>query len=208
MKNSELIKLKKLLKEEEGRRRRVNELLSNSLIKEFLLLNNLNVDELEAHDKWLILKELLKNMEITESNGILVCTGSYLITCSICYEETDYDVKEVSFDNPYVRYQIFEDIETGKMYTAYADKYVQEKMEEESKYYNMLDLNLSDYCHKKYGKYLVSELKDKFIVLNPYNSSKNNNGFEEVQKDFFMEAIEKGQPKAKQLLLSKYPQMR
>lgn len=208
MKKSELIKLKKILKEEESRRSRVNELLSNSLIKEFLLLNNLNVDELEAHDKWLILKELLKDMQITESNGILVCTGSYLIRCSICYEETDYDVKEVSFDNPYIRHQTFEDIETNKLYTAYSDKYVQEKKEEESKYYNISDVNLSDYCHKKYGRYLVSELKDKFIVLNPYNSSKNNNGFEEVQKDFFMEAIEKGQPKAKQLVLSKYPQMR
>ena len=155
-----------------------------------------------------ILKEILKDMQITESNGILVCTGSYLITCSICYEETDWYVKEVSFDNPYIRHQTFEDIETGMMYTAYADKYVQEKMRQESTYYNLAETSLSDYCYKKYGRYLISEIKDKFIVLNPYNSSKNNNGFEEVQRDFFMSAIESGQPKAKQLVLSKYPQMR
>ena len=117
-------------------------------------------------------------------------------------------VKEVSFDNPYIRHQTFEDIETGKIHTAYADKYVQEKMREESKYYNLAETSLSDYCHKKDGRYLISEIKDKFIVLNPYNSSKNNNGFEEVQRDFFMSAIESGQPKAKKLVLSKYPQMR
>ena len=39
MKKSELVKLKKLLKYEEERRNRVNELLSNNLIKEFLSLN-------------------------------------------------------------------------------------------------------------------------------------------------------------------------
>lgn len=208
MKKSELVKLKKLLKYEEERRNRVNELLSNNLIKEFLSLNNLNVDKLEIDDKWMVLKEILKDMQITESNGILVCTGSYLITCSICYEETDWEIKEVSFDNPYIRHQTFEDIETGKMNTAYADKYVQEKMREESKYYNLAESSLNDYCHKKYGRYLISEIKDKFIILNPYNSSKNKNGYEEVQRDFFMSAIESGQLKAKKLVLSKYPQMR
>lgn len=208
MKKFELVKLKKLLKYEEERRNRVNKLLSNNLIKEFLSLNNLNIDKLEIDDKWMILKEILKDMQITESNGILVCTGSYLITCSICYEETDWEIKEVSFDNPYIRHQTFEDIETGKMNTAYADKYVQEKMREESKYYNLAESSLIDYCHKKYDRYLISEIKDKFIVLNPYNSSKNNNGFKEVQRDFFMSAIESGQPKAKKLVLSKYPQMR
>lgn len=208
MKKSELVKLKKLLKYEEERRNRVNELLSNNLIKEFLSLNNLNVDKLEIDDKWIILKEILKDMQINESNGILVCTGSYQITCRICYEETDWDVKEVSFDNPNMRHQTFEDIETGKVHTAYSDKYVLEKMREESKYYDISEPNLSDYCHKKYGRYLISEIKDKFIVLNPYNTSKNNNGFEEVQRDFFMLAIESGQTKAKQLVLSKYPQMR
>lgn len=65
-----------------------------------------------------------------------------------------------------------------------------------------------EFCHSRYGRYLVSELMEKYIILNPYNSSKNNNGFEEVQKDFFTTAIEKGQTKAKQLLLNKYLQMK
>lgn len=49
---------------------------------------------------------------------------------------------------------------------------------------------------------------EKYTILNPYNSSKNNNGFMEVQNDFFTTAVEKGQSKAKKLVLSKYSQMR
>ena len=54
---------------------------------------------------------------------------------------------------------------------------------------------------------IVKTIEEKYTILNPYNSSKKDNGFKEVQKDFFTTAIEKGQPKAKQLVLSKYPQM-
>lgn len=205
MKKTELIKLKKLLQQETDRRNRINELLSNGLIQEFLSLNNLRVNELQIADKWLILKELLKEFQITESNGILVCTGSYLTACSICYQETDYYTKEVSFDNSYIEYQTFEDIETKKIHKAYADKYIQSRLEED---YAKKQMTPSEFCHSRYGRYLVSELMEKYIILNPYNSSKNNNGFDEVQKDFFMTSIEKGQPKANQLVLSKYPRMK
>ena len=43
MKRTELIKLKKLLQQETLRRNRIKELLSNNLIQEFMLLNNLNL---------------------------------------------------------------------------------------------------------------------------------------------------------------------
>ena len=208
MKKTELIKLKKLLQQETDRRNRINELLSNGSIQEFLSLNNLNINELQSDDKWIILKELLKEFQITESNGILVCTGSYLTDCSICYQETNYYTKEVPFDNPYIEYQMFEDIETSKIHIAYTDSYIQRKVDEENKYYSRMKVTSSEFCHKRYGRYLASELKEKYIILNPYNSSKNSNGFNEVQKDFFTTAIEKGQPKAKQLVLTKYPRMR
>jgi hypothetical protein len=208
MKKTELIKLKKLLQQEKDRINRINDLLSNDLIQEFLLLNNLNIHELQSDDNWLILKELLKEFEITESNGILVCTGSYLTTCSICYQETDYYTKEVLFDNPCIEYQKFKDIETNKIHTAYADKYIQGLVEEETKRYPRTKITPNEFCHSRYGRYLVSELMGKYIILNLYSSSKNENGFKEVQKDFFTTAIEKGQPKAKQLVLSKYQQMK
>lgn len=207
MKKAELIKLKKLLQQETDRRNRVNELLSNNLIQEFLSLNNLDIHALPIEDKWLILEELLKKIQITESNGILVCTGNYIIECSICYQETSYDTKEVPFDNRYVEYQLFKDIETGKIHKSYTDGYIQRRLKEENKYSIRTNMTPSEFCHNRYGQ-LTSELKERYILLNPYNTSKKENGYKEVQKDFFITAVEKGQPQAKQLVLSKYPQMR
>ena len=66
----------------------------------------------------------------------------------------------------------------------------------------------SEFCHKRYGMYLVSELKERYTILNPYNMLENQNGYKDVQRDFFTTAIEKGQPKAKQLVITKYPHMK
>lgn len=208
MKKTELIKLKKLLQQEIIKRNKINALLSNELIQEFKSLTNLNINELQLNDNWTILEEILNNFQITESNGILVCTGSYLVCCNIYYQETEYYTKESSFNNPNIEYQIFEDIETRKMYVAYTEKYIKDKIEEQKKYYNIEDITPSEFCYKKYGRYLVSDLIKKYIVLNPYNSSENRNGFSDVQKDFFITAIEKGQSKAKQLVLNKYPKLK
>ena len=208
MKKTELIKLKKLLQKEIARRNRIKELLSNDSIKEFISLNNLNIQELPTDDKWIILEELLKGFEITESNGILVCIGCFVTACSICYQETEYYQSTVSFDSEYKKYQMFKDIETSKIYKTYCDDYIQRLVAEEKEYYPRMRIIPSEFCHQRYGRYLTSELKEKYTILNPYNSSKNGNGFEEVRKDFFTTAIEKGQPKAKKLLLAKYPQMR
>ena len=208
MKKTELIKLKKLLQQEIIKRNKINTLLSNELIQEFKSLTNLNINELQLNDNWTILEEILNNFQITESNGILVCTGSYLVCCNIYYQETEYYAKEELFNNPNIEYQIFEDIETRKMYVAYTEKYIKDNIEEQKKYYNIEDITPSEFCYKKYGRYLVSDLIKKYIVLNPYNSSENRNGFNDVQKDFFITAIEKGQPKAKQLVLNKYPKLK
>lgn len=192
MKKTEIIMLKRLLQQETNRRNRINELLTNGLIQEFLALNNLDIEKLPSDDKWFILEELLKEFKITESNGILVCTGNYIVECRICYQETDYYTKEVPFDDPYTRYQIFQDIETSKVHTAYIDKYIERKIEEENKYYTTIKMTPSEFCYKRYGRRLVSELMEKYIILNPYNSSKKDNEFDEVRKDFFTTAIEKG----------------
>lgn len=207
MEKAELIKLKKLLQQETDRRNRINELLENSLIQEFLSLNNLNIHKLQSDDKWLILKELLEEFKITVSNGILVCTGSYLHRCEIYCYDTEYYIEEVSFDNPYIEYQTFKDIETNMIHTAYTDKHIQTLIEEESWYKTRTKMTSSEFCHSRYGSDLVSELLGKYTILNPYNSFENENGFKDVQKDFFITSIEKGQPKAKQLVLSKYSRM-
>lgn len=86
MKKSELIILKKRLNEELERINRINELKNNDLIKEFIKLNDLNINELDTNDKWKILNDLLEKIEIKESNGILVCIGNYRIAYSVCYQ--------------------------------------------------------------------------------------------------------------------------
>ncbi len=207
MKKTELIMLKRLLQQEIERRNRINTLLSNGLIQEFLSLNSLDIHELPLDDKWIILEELLKKFIITESNGILVCTNNYIVDCIICYQETNYYVKEVPFDSQYIEYQKFKDIETSKTYIAYLDSYIQDLIDKENKYSTRIKMTPSEFCHTRYRGYLISELKEKYTILNPCNSSKNDNGFKEVQKDFFETAIEKGQPKAKKLILEKYQLM-
>ena len=207
MNKSELIQLKKILKNEIDRRNRINELLSNELIQEFLVLNNLNFRKLNASDKWSVLKELLEEFKITETNGILVCIGNYIETCRIYYQETEYYAEEVPFDNQHIQFQTFEDIETSKVHTAYKDKYIERSMEDD--WYGVSkNMTPSEFCASKFRSPLVSELSEKYTILNPTNSSENENGFEDVQKDFFVTAIEKGQSKAKQLVLSKYSGMR
>ena len=205
MKKSELSKLRKLLEKETTRRKRINQLLSKKSIQEFLSLNNFDVDELPSNDINLILEEILEDFPITETNGILVCTGSYMTKYNICYEDYDYYEQEVSFDNEYAHYQMFKDIETNKIRKAYCDSYVKQKIEESNKYSIGPKMTPSEFCN---GKYLVSELIKDYTVLNPYNSSENENGFGEVQKDFYITAIKYGQPKAKKLILEKYTRMR
>ncbi len=205
MKKEELIKLKKTITQETNKRNRINELFTNELIQEFILLNDINLNPPET-DKYLMLNELLKKFEITESNGILVCIGNYLLTGDIIYQETNWYEKKLEFDNKYIQYQKFKDIETNRIYKAYTDDYIQKCFEKDS-YYRYYPTP-SEYCHKLYNRYLVSELKEKYTILNPYNTIKNDNGFNEVRKDYFITSIEQGQTKAKQLILKKYPQMR
>ena len=124
MKKSELITLKKRLNEELERRNRINELKNNDLIKEFIKLNDLNINELDINDKWKILNDLLEKIEIRESNGILVCIGNYRVAYSVCYQEyNDYE-EELEFDSKYIEYQKFKDIETNKIHISYKDNFI------------------------------------------------------------------------------------
>lgn len=208
MKRQELVRLKRELQQEMERRERINELLKNELIIEFMKLNRLDIQEIQVDNVWLILEEILKDFSITESNGILVCLGNYRHSCRVCYQEYEYEEATLSFDSEYTEYQRFRDIETGKVYKTYLDKYIRKEFDEYPEYYKEKYQSYENFCHERYGRYLTSELKEKYILLNPYNSSARENGFDEVRKDFFMEAIVSGQPKAKQLVLNKYAKMK
>lgn len=213
MKREELIKLKKMYNQELERRTRINQLLKEDNVLEYLKLNGINLERMQIEDTWSIIKELLKNIEITETNSILVHTSNYMLECKMCYEETDYYRIAVSFNDNKTEYQTFRNIETGKIYTSCSDDYVKNEFDNNNYSYYFPDKNesnitLSEFCHKFYNRVLTSELRQKYTILNPYNSSKNQNGYEEVRKDFFETAITKGQTSAKKLILSKYPLMK
>ena len=213
MKREELIKLKKMYNQELERRTRINQLLKEDNVLEYLKLNGINLERMQIEDTWSIIKELLKNIEITETNSILVHTSNYMLECKMCYEENDYYRITVPFDDNKTEYQTFRNIETGKIYTSCSDDYVKNEFDNNNYSYYFPDKNesnitLSEFCHKFYNRVLTSELRKKYTILNPYNSSKNQNGYEEVRKDFFETAITKGQTSAKKLILSKYPLMK
>ena len=213
MKREELIKLKKMYNQELERRTRINQLLKEDNVLEYLKLNGINLERMQIEDTWSIIKELLKNIEITETNSILVHTSNYMLECKMCYEETDYYRIAVSFNDNKTEYQTFRNIETGKIYTSCSDDYVKNEFDNNNYSYYFPDKNesnitLSEFCHKFYNRVLTSELRQKYTILNPYNSSKNQNGYEEVRKNFFETAITKGQTSAKKLILSKYPLMK
>lgn len=213
MKREELIKLKKMYNQELERRTRINQLLKEDNVLEYLKLNGINPERMQIEDTWSIIKELLKNIEITETNSILVHTSNYMLECKMCYEETDYYRIIVPFNDNKTEYQTFRNIETGKIYTSCSDDYVKNEFDNNNYSYYFPDKNesnitLSEFCHKLHDRVLTSELRQKYTILNPYNSSKNQNGYEEVRKDFFETAITKGQTSAKKLILSKYPLMK
>lgn len=211
MKREELIKLKKMYNQELERRTRINKLLKEDNVLEYLKLNGINLERMQIEDTWPIIKELLKNIEITETNSILVHTSNYMLECKICYEETDYYRLPVPFNDNNTEYQTFRNIETGKIYTSCSDDYVKSEFDSNDYKYrfpNKPNMTLNEFCLELHNRLLTSELMQKYTILNPYNSSKNQNGYEEVRKDFFETAITKGQPSAKKLILSKYPLMK
>lgn len=79
MKREELIKLKKMYNQELERRTRINQLLKEDNVLEYLKLNGINLERMQIEDTWSIIKELLKNIEITETNSILVHTSNYML---------------------------------------------------------------------------------------------------------------------------------
>lgn len=211
MKREELIKLKKMYNQELERRTRINQLLKEDNVLEYLKLNGIIPERMQIEDTWSIIKELLKNIEITETNSILVHTSNYMLECKICYEETDYYRLPVPFNDNNTEYQTFRNIETGKIYTSCSDDYVKSEFDSNDYKYrfpNKPNMTLNEFCLELHNRLLTSELRQKYTILNPYNSSKNQNGYEEVRKDFFETAITKGQPIAKKFILSKYPLMK
>jgi hypothetical protein len=184
MKRDELEKLRTLVEEERTRRVRNNELITNPLVQEYLELHDLEPLNLDPNDYQNIIYHILDDFRITKSNGIYVCISSYIISCSVCYEDTDYSTTFVPVNSHKAEYKIYKDIETGMKKQAARDPD------------NHLLL-----------KTLISDFERNNIVLNPNNTSTDSNGYMDVKDDFFVTAVTKGQAEAKKLLLKKYPRL-
>lgn len=183
MTSNDLRKLRTLFLNEVKRREKINTLLKDDSILEFIHLANIKYAELSIEDRT-ILKEVLGNFKVTKTNGIYVCIGAYYTSWSVTYEETDYYNTETSIDSSDAEHKNYMDIESGRLTFHYTEK-----------------------ADKTNNKVLCSDFEKEHIVLNPYNSSKNLNGYDEVREDFFNFSVKYGQPKAKELILKKYPRI-
>ena len=149
------------------------------MLQEYLNITSTDYKELDQSNITEILNQILSTFEITQTNGIYVCTSAYYIDCDICYEETNYYSKNVNINSEYAEHRVYTDIESGKT--------IQCSKEDDS-----------------FGRTLMRNFENNNIVLNPYNTSNNRNGYNEVKMDFFKTSIDKGQARAKKLVLSKY----
>ncbi len=183
MKRNELIKLRELVTKEIKRRERIKELLENDLIREYIEITNTKVKELDSSNIREILNQILSSFSITKTNEIYVCTSAYCIDYEIVYEETTTYRENVEINSPKAMHKIYTDIETGKHISA------------------------TEKSNNSGNGQLISDFEKNNIVLNPYNTCQNLNGYYEVKLDFFETAVNDGQAKAKKLILTKYPKM-
>ena len=185
MKRNELIELRELVSNEIKRRKKIKDLLKNNLILEYLKITNTKFEELDDSNIKEILEHILHTFTITKTNGIYVCTGAYYVDCDICYQDTSYYTRSVDIDSNQSEFRLYSDIENGKIFKS----------------------TRSNETKQNHNYPLFKEFEENNIVLNPYNKSENNNGYNDVKYDFFETAIKDGQTKAKKLVLSKYPRL-
>lgn len=181
MKKNELIKFKKLINNEIDRRKRINELLEHELVREYLKLTNIEKDNLSSENIKEILNLILKDFKVVSTNKIYVCTQAYYTDCRICYQDTNWYTKNVSIDSKCAENKIYKDIESG------------------------LSIETTNNKDDILKRPLIDTFEKENIVLNPYNTHLNENGYEDVRLDFFENTFKYGQVKSKKMILKKYP---
>lgn len=181
MNKNDILIIKKMLEIEKNRTKKLNELQKEKNVIEYLKLKGLKEEIKNTCDEWYFIKKILREYKIKETNNIYVLTGTYFTDCYINYQETDYYEKEVPFDSENAEYRIYKNIENETCKKAYLSE----------EFFG-------------YPQILVNEFEQNNIVLNPYNSNKNEEIYEQIRKDFFTETLNKGQVKAKKIVIKKY----
>lgn len=183
MTRNELIKLRKLVNMEKERRQRINNLLRNNLVKEYLKLTDTKVIDIDKDNIKEILIEIIKKFQISETNKIYVCTQSYYVDCRCIYQDTDWYTRNVDINSKYAEHKTYKDIESGNSIYAVNVK------------------------NDTYKRVFIDEFEKENIVLNPTNDYKNENGYNDVRLDFFKNLLNNSQEKSKQMVLKKYPRI-
>ena len=181
MRRTELKELRQLLEDKINERKAINSLLDSGLIKEYLRIKKIDDSKLDTENIREVLKEILDSYKISKTNGIYVCTKAYYYDPHVVYQDLVCTTVDVDIDSKCAERRIYYDIESCALERAF---------KEENNFYPTF-----------------REFEDFNIVLNPYNTSKDKNGYEEVRMDFFENSIKYGQSKSKKLLLSKYKKL-
>lgn len=140
--------------------------------------------DLFVKEDYELLRKILKNFKITKTNGIYICIDVYYNGLKEDIKNTIWIFEKINL--PYYDKRLYKDIENGKEILGCADNNA-----------------CQYYSNREYDKIFNEEN----IVLNPYNTRKDKNGYEKVRQEFFKNAIKYGQAKSKKLLLRKYPRL-
>lgn len=179
--------IRQLIETEKNKIARLNTLLNIGCVKEYLELKGLKEQSSYSYSEWDILAKILEDYTVDKTNGIYVCIGAYYNDYSIKYGNK-YSVTSCSFDDPCLEYRTYRDIETGQFIRAYSSE------------------ELAPRSGRKKAP-LINSFEKCFIVLNPFNTNKEDNGFNIVREEFFTIALNSSEEEAKNYILNKYPRM-
>ena len=184
MLKSELMELRKMYQDELDRRNELLKLLQTEEVKAYLKLSGEQTPSVKEIDIYKIIKEYLKKYKIQQTNDIYICTNAvyYYTECSWGERTTRITINP-NIDSKETLDRKYKNIENGTTISATTDK---------------RRVNL-------YASCLCSDFKQQHIVLNPYNTCENENGYAELRNMFFANAIKYGEPESLKLLLQKYP---
>ncbi len=185
MNRIELLTLRELVKAEKEREERFQASSETEHIQRYLNIINGNLYESEDEKLKNTLNRVLLTFNITETNGIYVCTSAWYIDRGSSHPVTDFCLRECKIDYPWAEFKTYVDIESAIPYAAVLDKEVQR------------------------DEPLIEDFERNNIVLNPYNGYEHGmNGFHEVRFDFLKTAINESEEEAVKLVLAKYPRIK
>jgi hypothetical protein len=178
MKKNELINLRRLVKAEIERRQRINQYLDNEVVLEYLRFIGEDTNKKNLENIRGMLKGILRNFEVKETNGIYVCTKAY---------DEDNSAPILYYCRPDSKY--------GAFYKSYVDIESREEVSTRTIY----GPSISDFerSHIVLNPYNASYRDEKIEA----------NGYEDVRLDFFEECYKSSQYEAVQKVLKKYPRI-